>query len=194
MITHQGIEVNPDQIKAITNLHPPQNPKEVQKFTGMTTPLNRFISRSANRCRPFFQLLNKWKNFEWTKKCVSAFEELKQYLSHPHVLSRSKKEEVLYAYIAFTNHAVSLVLVRNEKGLQKPVYYVSKSLHGKETRYLPLEKVILAIIHATRKLSHYFQAYIVIVLTQLPLQALLRKSDYMGRIAIWGTMFRGLQC
>ena len=194
MITHQGIEVNLDQIKAITNLHPPQNPKEVQKLTGMTTPLNRFISRSANKCRPFFQLLHKWKNFEWTEKCVSAFEELKQYLSHPPVLSQSEKEEVLYAYIAFTNHAVSLVLVRNEKGVQKPVYYVSKSLHGKETRYLPLEKVILAIIHATRKLSHYFQAHIVIVLTQLPLQALLRKSDYMGRIAIWGTMFRGLQC
>ena len=31
MITHRGIEVNPDQTKAINNLHPPQNLKEVQK-------------------------------------------------------------------------------------------------------------------------------------------------------------------
>ena len=54
MITHRGIEVNPDQIKVINNLRSPRNPKEVQKLTGMATALNIFISRSANRCRPFF--------------------------------------------------------------------------------------------------------------------------------------------
>ena len=59
MVTHHGIEVNPDQIKAINNLQPSRNPKEVQRLTGMTTALNRFISRLVDRCRPFFQLLNK---------------------------------------------------------------------------------------------------------------------------------------
>ena len=54
MITDQGIEVNPNKIKAINDLHPPQNPKEVQKLTGMRAALNKFISRSADRCRPFF--------------------------------------------------------------------------------------------------------------------------------------------
>ena len=74
MVTHHGIEVNPDQIKAINNLQPPRNPKEVQKLTRMTAALNRFISQSANRCRPFFKLLNKWKGFEWTEECVLAFQ------------------------------------------------------------------------------------------------------------------------
>jgi len=64
MVTHHGIEVNRDQIRAINNLQPPRNPKEVQKLTGMTTALNRFISQSTGRCWPFFQLLNKWKRFE----------------------------------------------------------------------------------------------------------------------------------
>ena len=73
MVTHRGIEVNPDHIKAINNLQSLRNSKEVQKLTGITASLNRFISRSANRCRPFFQLLNKWKGFEWTEECVSAF-------------------------------------------------------------------------------------------------------------------------
>ena len=95
-------------------------------------------------------------------------------------------------YIAVTDHAVSLVLVRMENGIKKPVYYVSKSLQEVETRYLPLEKVVLAIIHATRKLPHYFQVHTVLVLTQLLLQALLRKSDYTGKIAKWGTMLRAL--
>ena len=73
MVTHWGIEVNPDQIKAINSLQPPPNPKEVQKLIGMTAALNRFISRSVDRYRPFFLLMNKWKGFEWTEECVLAF-------------------------------------------------------------------------------------------------------------------------
>ena len=60
MVTHRGIEVNPDQIKAINNLQSPRNPKEVQKLTEMAAALNRFISQSADKCRSFFLLINKW--------------------------------------------------------------------------------------------------------------------------------------
>ena len=64
MVTHRGIEASPNQIRAINSLEPPRNPKEVQRLTGMIVALNRFISRSADRCRPFFLLMNKWKGFE----------------------------------------------------------------------------------------------------------------------------------
>ena len=74
MVTHRGIEVNPDQIKAINSLQPPRNPKEVQKLTGMTAALNRFISQSGYSCRPFFLLMNRWKGFEWTEEYVLAFQ------------------------------------------------------------------------------------------------------------------------
>ena len=83
----------------------------------MTAALNRFISRSADRCRSFFQLLHKWKGFEWTEECNLAFEGLKEYLSQPPILSRPEGEEVLFTYIAVTCHALSLVLVRMEAGL-----------------------------------------------------------------------------
>ena len=56
--------VNPNQIKGINNLQPPRNPKEVQKLTRMTAALNQFISQSADRCRHFFLLMNKWKDSE----------------------------------------------------------------------------------------------------------------------------------
>jgi len=71
-----------------------------------------------------------------------------------------------------------------------PVYYVSKSLHEAEVCYLPLEKAILAIMHATRKIPHYFQSHIVVILTQLPLRSLLPSADYTRRIAKWGTILR----
>ena len=173
MVTHRGIEVNPDQIKAINNLQSPRNPKEVQKLTGMAAALNRFISRSADRCRPFFLLINKWKKFEWTEDCVIAFQQLKDYLARPPIMSSPELDEILFVYIAVAPYAVSLVLIRVDYGVQRPVYYVSKSLHKAEVRYLPLEKAILAIVLSTRKLPHYFQAHTVVVLTQLLIKAIL---------------------
>ena len=94
MVNHCGIEVNPNQIKEIKNLQTPWNPKEVQKLTGMTTALNRFISRSADRCKPFFQLLNKWKRFEWTEECVFTFQQPNEYLSRPPIMSKPKMDEL----------------------------------------------------------------------------------------------------
>ena len=77
MVTHWGIVVNLAQIKAINNLQPPRNPKEVQKLTRMTAALNRYIFWSTDRCKPLFLLMNKWKGFEWTEECALAFQRLK---------------------------------------------------------------------------------------------------------------------
>ena len=105
-------------------------------------------------------------------------------------MSRPKMDEVLFAYITMASHAVSLVLVQIDSGVQRPIYYVSKSLHEVEVHYLPLEKAILAIVHATRKLLHYFQLHTIVVLTQLPLRSLLWSADYTERIAKWDTILR----
>ena len=69
-------------------------------------------------------------------------------------MSSPKVDEVLFAYLAVAPHAVSFVLIREDNGVQRPVYYVSKSLHEAEVRYLSLEKTILAVVHTTRKLPH----------------------------------------
>ena len=101
-------------------------------------------------------------------------------------MSGPELDELLFAYIAVALYAVSLVLIRVDCGVQRPVYYVSKSLHEVEVRYLSLEIAILAIVLGALKLPHYFQAYTVVVLTQLPLKAILRSADYTGRVAKWG--------
>ena len=81
------------------------------------------------------------------------------------------------------SHKVSLVLVRVNGVVQRLVYYVSKSLHEVKVRYLPLENVILAVVHAIHKLPHYFQSYTIVILTQLPPKSLLWNADYTRRIA-----------
>ena len=154
----------------------------------MAATLNRFISRSADRCRPFFLLINKWKDFEWIKECATTFRQPKYYLAQPPIMSSPELDEVLFPYIDVALYAVSLVLIRVDCGVQQPVYYVSKSLHEAEVCYLPLEKAILAVVLGTRKLPYYFQAHTVVVLTQLPLKTILRSADYTGRVAKWGTI------
>ena len=129
----------------------------------MTAALNQFISRSADRYIPFFLLMNKWKWFEWTEECALAFNQLKEYLSRPPIMSSPEMDEVLFAYIVVAPHAMSLVLIRVDSGIQRSVYYMSKSLHEAEVHYLPPKKAILAIVCATHKLPHYFQAHTVFV-------------------------------
>ena len=80
---------------------------------------------------------------------------LEDYLTRTPVLTASKPGEDLYMYLSVYEHAVSAVLLRDQ-GVQQPIYYISKTLVNAETRYLPLEKLVLALFHATRKLHHYF--------------------------------------
>ena len=73
---------------------------------------------------------------------VSAFQQLKEYLSLPPIMSSPEVDEILFAYIAVAPHAVSLVLIRVDSGIQRLVYYVRKYVQEAEVRYLPLENAI----------------------------------------------------
>ena len=69
LVTQQGIEADPDQISAILNMRSSTCVKEVQILNGHFAALNRFISRSTNKCKPFFQALKKTGgNFRWSEE------------------------------------------------------------------------------------------------------------------------------
>ena len=109
--------------------------------------------------------MNKWKGFEWIEECALAFQQLKEYLSWPPIMSSPEVDEVLFAYIAVAPHTVSPMIIQMDSGIQRLVYYVRKSLHEVEVCYLPLEKAILATVYATCKLPYYFRAHMVVVLS-----------------------------
>ena len=84
------------------------------------------------------------------------------------MLTASEPGEDLFMYLLVSNHTVSAMLLTN-RGVQQPMYYISKTLVNAKMRYLPLEKLVLVLVHATRKLPHYFQAHTVYVSTEYPL-------------------------
>ena len=183
MISQRGLEANPDKIRAIMEMAPPRNIKEVQSLNGKIAALNRFVSRATDRCLPFFRTLKR--SFEWTTECQQAFEELKVYLSSPPLLSPSQPGEELFLYLAVSPAAISAALVREEERIQKPVYYASRVLRGAEERYPPMEKLAFALVTAACKLKPYFQAHTVNVLTDKPLRRAMNNPETVGRLALW---------
>ena len=178
--------MNPDHIATLMDLAEPQKAKQVQRLTRMIVAFGHFISRSVDRCRPFFRLLGRKRQFLWDKECSTAFQGIKMYLSSAPCLSIPTLGEPLFLYLAVSNHAVSALLVREDRKVQKLIFFVSKVMDETELRYLPLEKAALALLQATKKLPHYFEASTVTVLTDLPLKMLLQRSDFSGRITKWG--------
>ncbi|KAG7552794.1 Retrotransposon gag domain [Arabidopsis thaliana x Arabidopsis arenosa] len=186
IVTERGIEANPRQLNAFLAMSSPRNVREVQRLTGRVAALNRFISRSTDRCLPFYNLLRKAnKNFIWDENCEKAFKDLKDYLSKPPVLAKPEFGEELFLYVSVSDSAVSGVLVRLDRNDERPIFYVSKSFSGAESRYPMMEKLALAVITSARKLRPYFQSHTVIILTTQPLRAILHSPSQSGRLVKW---------
>ncbi|KAK3037796.1 hypothetical protein RJ639_030715 [Escallonia herrerae] len=122
---------------------------------------------------------------EDTKLELKSFEELKTHLSSPPLLSKPFPGEDLLIYLSVTEVAVSTVLIREEDGVQKPIYYVSKVLQDVETRYPKIDKIALALIISARRLRPYFQSHTIVVLTDQPLRKVLMSPEASGRLVNW---------
>ncbi|GKV11255.1 hypothetical protein SLEP1_g22521 [Rubroshorea leprosula] len=123
MVSRRGIEVNLEKIRAIAKMEPPKSVKDIQRLTGKVAALHRFISKSVDKCLPFFKIM-----------------------SSPPLLTKAVDGEILYLYLGISEEAISSVLLREEAKQQKPIYYISSVLHGAELRYPIAEKVALAVI------------------------------------------------
>ncbi|KAL0716302.1 hypothetical protein Bca4012_065624 [Brassica carinata] len=163
----------------------PKTKKEVQRLTGRVAALNRFISRSTEKCLPFYDTFKGNKKFEWTEECEKAFQQLKHYLATPPVLAKPVEGEPLFLYIAVSTTAVSGILIREERGEQKPIFYISKTLLDAETRYPLMEKLAFAVVTSARKLRPYFQSHTIVIITTFPLRTILHSPSQSGRLAKW---------
>ena len=104
LVSHRGIETNPEKVKAIEDMNPPQTLKEMQKMAGCVTSLGRFISKLGERALPFFKLMKRKEPFEWTPEADAAFQDLKRYLISPPVMVAPRPLEPLVLYLAASPH------------------------------------------------------------------------------------------
>ncbi|XP_074292889.1 uncharacterized protein LOC141619770 [Silene latifolia] len=142
IVNQRGVEANIEQIKVVLQMESPEKPKDVQRLAGKVSALSRFISRSSDKCRLFYDILRKSQKFEWTADHEQAFRELKHYLCNPPLLSKPEPGEPLFLCLAVTEVAVSAVLVREQEKEQRPFYYVEcqnglYTLVGNDIQYDP---------------------------------------------------------
>jgi ribonuclease HI len=195
LVSHRGIEANPAKIQAIINMTPPQSTRDVQRLTGRLAALNRFISKSAERSLPFLKTLRGAKDFAWGPEQAATFTSLKQHLTDLAILTSPDPSLPLLLYIAASPCAVSAALVQeqNREGttLQCPVYYVSEVLMASKCNMTELEKISYAVVMASCKLRHYFEAFKVRVTSDRGLGELFRNPEASVWIAKWAAELSG---
>ncbi|XP_071933220.1 uncharacterized protein [Coffea arabica] len=155
LVSRRGINANSDKVKAIQDMSPPRNFREVQRLNRRLAALNRFLSQSAEKALPFFKVVKKADQFAWTEECQAAFDKLKQYLHHLPTLASPRPEEKL------------------------------RALRGPKTRYTQVEKLVLGLVHATRWLKPYFLAHPISVRTDQPIRQILVRPEASGHLTKW---------
>ncbi|GJZ90992.1 reverse transcriptase domain-containing protein [Tanacetum coccineum] len=155
MITPEGIKPYPSKTEAVLQLPSSRTIKEVQSLNGKLASLNKFLSKSAEKSLPIFKTLKKCikkSDFHWTPEAEQAFKQLKQHLSELPLLVAPKPKEELIVYLSASLEAISAVLITERGAVQKPVYFVSRALQGPELNYTPMEKLVLSLVFAAKRL------------------------------------------
>nr|GEY16034.1 reverse transcriptase domain-containing protein [Tanacetum cinerariifolium] len=155
MITLKGIKLCPDKTEVVLQLSSPRIIKEVQSLNGKLASLNRFLFKSAGKSLPLFKTLKKCikkSDFHWTSEAEQAFKQLKQHLSELPLLVAPKPREELIVYLSASYGAISAGLKTKRGMVQTAVYFISRVLQGPELNYNLMEKLVLSLVFAAKRL------------------------------------------
>ncbi|GKC14277.1 reverse transcriptase domain-containing protein [Tanacetum coccineum] len=150
-----------------------------------------FLSKSAEKSLPLFKTLKKCikkSDFHWTPEAEQAFKQLKQHLSELPMLVAPKPKEEFIVYLSASHGAISAVLMTERDTVQTPVYFVSRTLQGPELNYTPMEKLVLTLVFAAKRLRRYFQAHPIAVITDQHIKQIISRPDVAGRLQKWSVM------
>nr|GEW35170.1 reverse transcriptase domain-containing protein [Tanacetum cinerariifolium] len=148
-VNAEGLKVCPDNVELVLSLPSPKCLKDMQRLNGKLASLNKFLSTSAKKSLPFFKTLKKYtkkSGFQWTAKAKTAFKQIKKLLAELPMLTAPKEKEEFVIYLAAAKEAISTVLMTKRNGKQMLIYFVSHALQGPKVNYIPMEKLILALM------------------------------------------------
>ncbi|GKE27712.1 reverse transcriptase domain-containing protein [Tanacetum coccineum] len=187
-VNTKGIKVCPDKVDTVLSLPSLKCLKDVQNLNGRLSSLNRFLAKSAEKSLAFFKTLKKCtkkSDFYWIEKAKFAFKQMKQLIAELPTLTAPEEKEELIVYLAAAKEVVSEVLMTEREAKKMLIYFVSCALRGPEVNYTSMEKLVLALVHACKRLKRYFQAHLIIVVTDQPIKQVLSRPEVAGRLQIW---------
>ncbi|GKA93885.1 reverse transcriptase domain-containing protein [Tanacetum coccineum] len=170
MISPEGIRPCPDKTKAVLQLPSPRTIKKVQSLNGKLASLNRFLSKSAERSG-------------------TSLQETKATLVRATPAgSTQAKGGTDCIPVRHPRRAISAVLMTEKGMVQTSVYFVSRALQCPELNYTPMEKLVLSLVFAAKRLRKYFEAHPIVVITDQPIKQIILRPDVAGRLKKWSVM------
>ncbi|GKE85397.1 reverse transcriptase domain-containing protein [Tanacetum coccineum] len=153
-----------------------------------TSKFKHVLVKVSRKITAFLQNLEKVRkksDFQRTQEAKASFKQMKKLIAELPMLTAPKEKEELIIYLATTKEAISAVLMADREGKQVPVYFVSCALRGPEINYTPMEKLVLALLSASKRLKRYFQVHTIVIITDQPIKQLLSSSEISGRMLKW---------
>ncbi|GJZ32093.1 reverse transcriptase domain-containing protein, partial [Tanacetum coccineum] len=155
MVNMKGIKACPEKAEAVIKLQSPKTLKEVQSLNGKLASLKR------------------------------AFRNMKQCIAELPIVTAPKPKEELIVYLYAIREAVSSVLLTERESQKMPVYFINRALQAPEVNYSSMEKLVLALVHASRRLRRYFQAHSIAFITDQPIRHILSQPENTRRLIKW---------
>ncbi|GJY81917.1 reverse transcriptase domain-containing protein [Tanacetum coccineum] len=155
-VNTRGLKVCPDKVDAVLSLPSLKCLKDVQKLNGKLASLNKFLAKSAEKSLPFFKTLKKCmkkNDFHWTTEAEEAFKQMKQLIAKLPMITTPMEKEELIVYLTAAKGTVSAILMTEREAKQMPIYFVSRELRGPELNYTSMENLVLALVHASKRLK-----------------------------------------
>jgi hypothetical protein len=158
LVHEGGIEVGKKSMKAIDEVIPPTNLKELQSLLGKINFVRRFISNLSQKVLPFSPLsrLKKDQKFVWGDEQQKAFDEIKGYMKEPPVLVPPQLNKPIKLYVVADTQTIGSALIQEFERKERVVVYLSRKLLDPETIYSAAEKLCLCVYYSCTKFRHYF--------------------------------------
>lgn len=155
VVSEQGIAMDPDKVKAVSEWPVPRSAKDIRSFLGLAGYYRRFIRDFSRIAAPLSDLLKEEQAFQWTDQQQQAFDQLKQALTTGPVLILPDPDRPYVVCTDASGRAVGAALCQDQgKGLQ-PIAFLSKKLSSAEQNYPVHEQEQFAIILALEEWRHY---------------------------------------
>lgn len=173
LLTPEGICPDPDKVKAISDMAPPADAKELHRLQGMVTYLSKFVPHLADLTAPLRQLLRKGVSWSWTSQHERAFSDIKQAVTSTPVLQYFDPSKPVVIQTDASSTGLGSCLLQDGK----PIEFTSRALTDAETRYAQIEKELLAIVFACIKFHQYIYGRPVTVQSDhKPLESVFQKT------------------
>lgn len=187
IITPAGLKPDPNKVKAVAEFPKPTDVPAVRRFLGMAGYYRRFIPHFARITRPLCELLRKETNFDWSEKCNTAFELVKDHLTTAPVLAYPDFRKDFCVESDASGIGIGAVLTQQDKdGHYHPIAYISRSLQQAERNYSVTEQECLAIHYALQQFRPYIYGRKCKVITDhQALKWLLTLRNPSGRLQRW---------